>query len=47
MGEYKIASILKENSINFIREYKFNDLKDIHLLRFDFAIFDNDENLLR
>lgn len=46
-GEYKIASILNANKINFIREYKFQDLKDIQLLRFDFAIFDNHNNLIR
>ena len=38
-GEEKIAKILTENSINFIREYKIKKLKDKDYLKFDFAIF--------
>ena len=39
-------NINQNNNINFSKEYTFNDLKDKHLLRFDFAIFDNNDNLL-
>ena len=40
-GEFIIEKILQENEINYIEEYKFNDLKNIEPLRFDFAIFNN------
>lgn len=42
-GEEKIQSILKEEKIDFIREYSFDDCraKSGYLLRFDFAIFKN------
>ena len=40
-GEFIIEKILQENEINYIKEYKFNDLKNIQPLRFDFAIFNN------
>ena len=40
-GEFIIEKILQENEINYIKEYKFNDLKNIKPLRFDFAIFNN------
>lgn len=44
-GELKIEKILKENNINYSKEYKFKDLKGINggQLRFDFAIF-NESN---
>lgn len=45
-GEEKIASLLKENNINFCREYTFNDLYFNNInnkLRFDFAIFENNK----
>lgn len=44
-GEFVIEKILKENKVNFIKEYSFNDLlgKKNHPLRFDFAIFENDK----
>lgn len=38
-GEYQIEQILKQNNIEYIREYSFNDLVDDLPLRFDFAIF--------
>lgn len=42
-GETKINNILKENNINFIPEYTFEDCtsKNGYKLRFDFAIFKN------
>lgn len=42
-GEYYIEKLLKENNISYQKEYSFNDLKDIYLLRFDFAIFQNNQ----
>lgn len=46
-GEKKIESILKNKNIDFIPQYKFDGLIGTGggLLRFDFAIFDNKENL--
>lgn len=44
-GEAYIQHVLKDRNINFIKEYSFEDLKNIHPLRFDFAIFDNDKLL--
>lgn len=46
-GEIKIEDILKENNINYKTEYSFDDLKDIFVLRFDFAIFDANNNLIK
>jgi hypothetical protein len=47
-GEITIEEILTENGINFKMEYSFEDLKAPNgtLLRFDFAVFDDDWNLL-
>lgn len=44
-GEFQIEQLLKEHNINFQREYSFENLKDKLSLRFDFAIF-NDKNEL-
>ena len=46
-GEEEIQSILRENNINFKTQYSFSDLKGNGggLLRFDFAIFDEYNNL--
>lgn len=42
-GEEKISKILNENNIQFKTQYSFSDLKgEKALLRFDFAIFEND-----
>lgn len=41
-GEAKIAEILTQYDVPFIREYKFKDLKDKSYLRYDFAIFKNE-----
>lgn len=48
VGELKINNILKENNINFKREYTFSDLLGTGggRLRFDFGILDNSDNLL-
>lgn len=45
-GEEKIAKILTENNYNFIREWKTKELVDIDLLKFDFAILDDNGKLL-
>lgn len=46
-GEIKIATILERNNINFIEEYSFPGLvsENGRALRFDFAIFDDDNEL--
>lgn len=46
VGELKIEQLLKENHLQYIKEYKFNDLynsKTHYQYRFDFAVFQNDE----
>lgn len=45
-GEEKIANILKQNNIPFMRQYTFENCRGINggLLRFDFAVF-NDQGL--
>ena len=46
-GEIKIEEILKEAELNFKEEYIFPDLKSPNgrPLRFDFVIFDDDNNI--
>lgn len=44
--EQEIQKILQEYKINFKREYSFKDLKDSGLLRFDFAIFNQQSELV-
>ena len=46
-GERKIHEILEKNDVNFVEEYAFPELKTPagRVLRFDFAIFDDDGNL--
>ena len=46
IGEENIEKILKENNINFAHEYSFNDLKNEKKLRFDFAIFNKNNELI-
>lgn len=48
-AEKIITNILQTNNINFKSEYSFKDLKGINngILRFDFAIFDNDFKKLK
>lgn len=45
IGEQKIYNILSEHNINFIQQYSFEDLKNKYSLRFDFAIFDSEQNV--
>lgn len=42
-GEFIIEQILKNNNIQYIKEYSFQDLKVKNFLRFDFAIFENNK----
>lgn len=48
-GEELIHQILQNNHINYISEYSFDDLIGLHggKLRFDFAIFDKDNHLIK
>ena len=45
-GEKEITKLLIENNINFKQEISFNNLKDKKLLRYDFGIYNNENNLL-
>ena len=47
-GEIKIHEILEQNGMNFKEEYEFPGLKapSGRPLRFDFAVFDDDGNLV-
>jgi hypothetical protein len=47
-AEIKIEEILQAADLNFTEEYSFSDLVSSNgrPLRFDFAVFDDDENLL-
>lgn len=45
-GEDKINLYLKENNINYLRQYKFSDCFYKYPLHFDFAIFDKNNNLI-
>ena len=38
-----IQKLLEENSIVYIKEYSFSDLKNKKVLRFDFAIIENNQ----
>lgn len=44
-GEAKINAILFENNINYATQFWFKDLKDKKYLYFDFAIFDDNQNI--
>lgn len=46
-GETKLKNILDNNNINYKQQYSFQDLKDKLPLRFDFAIFDINNNLIK
>lgn len=48
-GEIEIANLLKDNQINYIDEYKFKDFYNYNTspLRYDFAIIDNNNTVLR
>ena len=47
-GEIKIEEILQKAGMNFVEEYSFPSLCSSNgkPLRFDFAVFDDDENLM-
>lgn len=47
-GEIRIKNFLEENNIKYVREYTFDDLRgdSNRCLRFDFAIFDKNENII-
>lgn len=45
LGEEKISNILKQNNILFLKQYGFSDLKNKRHLKFDFAVFDKNNNL--
>lgn len=47
-GEYLITKLLIQNHINFIPQYKFQDLKGEQgkYYRFDFGVLDRDSNIL-
>lgn len=45
IGEENIERVLRENNIKYAREYTFSDLKNKGKLRFDFAIFTDDNTL--
>lgn len=47
VGEAIIENILKENNILYKKEYKFKDLKDQDYLRYDFAIFNTDGEVIK
>ena len=47
LGEAIIADILKKNNIPFQQEYKFIDLKDKSYLRYDFAIFNDEGEVIK
>ena len=44
--EYEIAQFLLKNNIIFQQQFKFNDLIDKSYLRFDFAIFNSNKQLI-
>lgn len=44
--ELEISNLLKENKYLYKSQYSFEDLKNIKPLRFDFAIFDNDNQII-
>lgn len=47
-GEIKIEEILESSGLNYLEEYSFSDLYSSNgrPLRFDFAVFDDDNNLM-
>ena len=46
LGELKISEYLSNNKINFKEQFSFDDCKYKYVLRFDFAIFDTNDNLI-
>lgn len=47
IGEYNIAKILSENNVNYQNQYSFNDLRDKRLLKYDFAILDENNEVIK
>lgn len=47
LGEFNIKRILNVNKIKYKEQYTFSDLKDKKLLRFDFAILDKNNKVIR
>lgn len=45
-GEFQIEQLLKEHNIKYKKEYSFEDLIDKLPLRFDFAILNDEEELI-
>lgn len=45
IGEHKIMEILSDNNINFKSQYWFEDCRYTRPLRFDFVIFNDDNNV--
>lgn len=45
-GEKRIRRFLNKNNIHYIRQYKFDDCRNINCLPFDFAIIDDNNNVL-
>lgn len=43
-GAIQVEKILKDNNIKYIKEYSN---KDLSLKKFDFALIDNNDNILR
>ena len=46
-GEFLISQILNNNNIPYLKEVKFQDLKDKGLLRFDFAILNEENEIIK
>jgi hypothetical protein len=44
-GEMKVLEILKKANVKFEREFRFDDCRNKNSLRFDFALFDESDNL--
>ena len=42
IGESNIQKLLEDNNITYMKEYSFSDLKNKKVLRFDFAIIENE-----
>ena len=47
IGEYNIAKCLLDNNIPFEKEYVFSDLIDKKHLRYDFAILNKNQEVIR
>ena len=46
-GEQKIHQLLQQFNVNYLAEFTFPDLKDIKLLRYDFAILNDKDEVIR